>query len=293
VSIHGAEVIPREEEALEMTRKFVSTAIKAASRFRVEQTEEGVILVDRQDKEHRVQLRPTAVRLTIEAHPSRICRSLVPDGLERWVTLKVEELSIGIEDDRSAVSVWAEDEADPYHAENSIFGIEDADLEHLVVTHARVVDLDAIDRDGSRYIEDSTESTKHDGQDDAEQQDVKDHGPVADLWYHTGGDETSGDRWSALVLTVGFPEPQFSELIDACASGRADTLFLECHCYAKSTGWAFQSARDMILSAGESVRLQIDEATMSAPVLAVAPQRRPIESGDNGGRKDNDNEQGQ
>lgn len=247
-----------------MTEVSASTAARAARRFRVERTDEGIVLVDGQNAEHRVEVRRALVHLTVKARVLRVCESLVPGGLQRWLTLDDMELLLGSEGDFSELSVWSDDEPERYNAENKIFGIDNADLEHLAVTHARVVDLEARDRYDYPYIDRSAGS--------AENHEEDDHGPVADLWYHTGEDDT-GYRWSALVLTVGFPEPQFSELMDACISGRADTLVLECGFYAKTTGWALQSARDLILSPEESVRLHIEEATMSAPVLTGATAR--------------------
>lgn len=153
--------------------------------------------------------------------------------------------------------------------------------------------FEARGRLGHRYIgrpTDSAQSAEDADRDESEEEDNQDHGPIAELWYHTGEDEISGYRWSALVLTVGFPEPQFSELIDACVSGRADTLVLECRGYAKTTAWGPQSARDLFLSAGESVRLRIKEATMSAPVLGHAPHSPATESGESGDRDADENE---
>lgn len=229
----------------------------ATRRFRVEQTDDGSVLVDRENTERTVEVRQSLVHLTMRTRILRVCRSLLPGGLERWLTLDVVELSIGSEGDYSELSVWFEDDHDRFEAEDRIFGIDGDNLWDLEVSHARVVDLDARGRSGHPYIERTTES----GEDDDENR-----GPVADLWYHTGEDD-SGYRWSALVLTVGFPEPQFSELVDACESGRADTVVLECSCRAGTTGWAFQSPRDLVLLSGDSVRLHIDKATASAPVL--------------------------
>jgi hypothetical protein len=258
-----------------MTQSAVSAAARAARRFRVEQSDQGVLLVDQQDAERTVELRQSRIHLTIEARLHRVCRSLVPGGLERWLAVEVVQLALGSEGDSSAVSVWPDDDHDRYDAENAIFGIDAGNLEHLEITHARIVDLEARDEYGHWYVErptDSPLSTDETDRIETDNEDNEDPGAVADLWYHTGEDRFSGYGWSALVLTVGFPEPQFGELFDACVSGRADTLVLECSGYAKTTGWAFQSARDLIVSAGESVRLQINEATMSAPLREGALQ---------------------
>jgi len=264
----------------------------AERRFRVEQTDEGIVLVDREDAEHTVEVRRALVHLTIEARLLRVCRSLVPGGLEVWVTLEITELSLGSKGDFSGLSYLLSD----YYAENKIFGIDDTDLEHLEVTHALVVDLEARDRFGYPYMTDSVESAQDDQDDDGdyeeheEDEEDENHSPIVELWYHTGEDDAGYRLWSALVLTVGLPEPQFSELIEACVAGRADTIVLECGCYANTTGWAFQTARDLILSPGESVRLPIDEATISGPVLTDAPASRASESGENGGHEAGDNE---
>lgn len=230
----------------------------ATPRFRVEQTDDGSVLVDREDAERTVEVRQTLVHVTIEARILRVCRSLVPGGLESWLTLDIVGLSIGSEGDYSELSMWFEDDHDRFEAEDRIFGIDGGNLWDLEVSHARLIDLDARGLSGDPYIDRATDSVADDEEEDP--------GPVADLWYHTG-EELSGYRWSALVLTVGFPEPQFSEIVDACEAGRADTVVLECSCRAGTTGWAFQSPRDLVLSSGESVRLHIDEATVSTPVL--------------------------
>lgn len=277
-----------------MTKDSASTAALAAHRFRVEQTDEGIVLVDQQNNgEHRVEVRRTFVHLTIEASVLKVCRSLVPGGLDRWLALDMVELSIGLEGDFSDLSVWPDDEDHRYDAENQIFGIDGPNLEHLEVAHAQVVDLEAHGRSGHPYIDGSVDSAP-DAEDNErnyrEHEDDEDRAPTAKLWYHSGEDD-SGYRWSALMLTVGFPEPQFSELVEACESGRADTLVLECSSfYAKTTGWAFGSARDLILSPGESVRLDIEEATMSAPVSAGASHSPAIESEENGARVADHNE---
>lgn len=70
----------------------VSPATRAASRFRVEQTDEEVVLVDRQDAEHTVKVRRALIFLTLEARLLRVCRSLVPGGPDRWLTLNVVRL---------------------------------------------------------------------------------------------------------------------------------------------------------------------------------------------------------
>lgn len=235
----------------------------ATRRFRVEQTDEGSVLVDRENAEHTVEVRRTLVHLTIEARVLRVCRSLVPGGLERWLTLDIAEISIGGEGDTSALSLWSEDGHRRSEAEDRIFGIEGDNLWDLEVTHARIVNLESRDRYDHPYV-DRTVDSSGDHEEEAQ-------GPVADLWYHTG-DDAGYRSWSALVLTVGVPEPQFSELVDVCESGRADTVVLGCSCRAGTTGWAaFQSPRDLVLSSGESVRLQIDEASVSTPVMAPTP----------------------
>lgn len=235
---------------------------KAARRFNVERTESEIVLVDPRKPEHTVEVRRALVHVSIIARALRICRSLVSnDGLERWLALEIQELSLGMEGDSSDLSEWPDDEDQPYDAENKIFGVFGSNLEHLEITHARVLSLEARGQSGRRYVDGVTEHGEDAVDDD-------DRCAVAQLWFHSHTDLT-GYTSAALVLTVGFPEPQFTELLDACVSGRADTINLECRCDANTTGWMIQSARDLILSPGETLRLHIDEATISGAVTAV------------------------
>jgi hypothetical protein len=246
---------------MRMTRDRAS---KAARRFSVERTESEIVLADRRNPKHTVEVRRALVHVTIIARVVRVCRSLVSsDGLERWLALEIQELSLGMEGDSSDLSEWGDGEEQPYDAENKIFGIFESNLEHVEITHARVLSLEARGRSGHRYVDDATDH-------DEDAVDDDDHSAVARLWFHSHADLV-GDRSAALVLTVGFPEPQFMELMDACVSGRADTINLECRCDANTTGWMIQSARDLILLPGEALRLHIDEATMSGPVTSLQP----------------------
>jgi hypothetical protein len=277
-----------------MTRSAVASAARAARRFRVEPRDEGILLVDQQDAERTVELRRSRIHLIIEARLHRLCKSLVPGGLERWLAVEIVRLELGSEGDSSAISIWPDDEDDRYAAENAVFGIDGPNLEHIEVTHAQVVDLDARDEFGYRYIERAADSPQsaEEVDPDAEHEEDHDLGPVADLSYHAREDGFSGYRWSAFVLTVGFPEPQFSELVDACVAGRADTLVLECSGNANTTGWAFQSARDLIVSAGEPVRLRIEAATVSAPVCKSGIYSQASDNIESAGREAEEEEWG-
>jgi hypothetical protein len=233
-----------------------TSASRAARQFSVQRSDDGIILVDRRDESRSVELRRALIHLTIEGSTLRVCRSLTPDGLERWLTLQIVQFSLGSDDDSSGISVWPEGEDDRYDAEDTVFGIDGQNLLTLEIVYARVINLDARDEQGHRYI---GEHSDPDGEDLADGDGVEEgenHPALAQLWYHS----------YALVLDIGLSEPQFSDLLEACVSGRADTISLECSCYAYTTGWAFQSARDIVLSPGETVRLNVAEASASGLV---------------------------
>lgn len=245
-----------------MTRSTASGAHHAARRFRVKQTSDGILLVDRQNPAATIAVRETLIHLTIEMRLNRVCRSLVPGDIERWITVDVTRLTIGSESDSSPLSVWPEDDSDRYIADNAIFAIAGESLEHQEITYSRIVDRDATDRLGYRYVDEPSHSPNN----GAGQEETDESGALAVLWHHASEDRYSGERWAALVLTIGFHEPHFSELVKACESGLADTLILECRAYAMTTGALLESPRDLIVSAGDTVRLDIDEAVVSVPV---------------------------
>lgn len=246
------------------------SADTVARQFRVERSENGgVTLRHREDAEQQVEIRRTPVNVTIEARDLRVCRSLVPGGLDRWLTSDVVKLSIGIEDDLTDLMVWDDDEG-VLSAENTVFGIHDDDLVPLEMTFARMVNIEARDDYGYPFIGDSRDPTSstNDGELDNEAgaEEERD-APVAELWHHIHEDALQTYSRSLLVLTVAFPEPQLSDLIEACESGRAETLLLECGGYAKAATWAFTSAREIILDRDETLGLLVEDATIISPVV--------------------------
>jgi hypothetical protein len=240
-----------------------TSASRAARQFSVRRLDDGITLVDRSDENRSVELRRALIHLTIEGRALRVCRSLTPAGLERWLTLEIVQLSLGSEDDSSAISVWLDGEVDRCDAEDTIFGIDGQSLLDLEIAYARVIDLNAHDEDGQRYIGEDSGLDGDELTDDEEDGEGENHAVLAQLSYHP----------YAVVLDVGLLQPQFNDLIEASVSGRADTINLECRCHAYTTGWGFGSARDMVMSPGETVRLNVSEATTSVlvPTARSAP----------------------
>lgn len=243
----------------------------------VERTDDAIRLEDADDSSRVVEALRQAVYLTIKARVRRICRSLAAGVPERWATLDVTQLILGNEDDFSELSSISLE----YSAEDRILGVSEAGLSQLEVDIATVVHLPTRDwlavpylmMGGSDRGQHGDRSSAVLGPDDVR----KASDPFAEL-YHYHWKDAAGGRSSVLVLSVGLPAAQFDGFMDTCSSGYADTLVLECRCQANSTGWAGESARDMLLAPGEAVRLNVQTATLSGQVPTSSSLDRVDES---------------
>ena len=217
--------------ALVSSMPTTTDRLEAIKRFRVEATQEGTRLVTGNDRRIEFPLRLTGVRLHASGPTSYAGRSISPEpmGNTRWLIMDHPTISIGAEGDEGFHSPLADD---------SLFVVDGSRLEHLPLRAIRIValhELSQLDEEPASTAQETEGDKKWFGRA------CLSHVPAAPkLWGES------------VELTVGIPEPHFTDLFDSCVARRVDRVFIDALFRAHATGAFFESPRDLILFAKES-----------------------------------------
>lgn len=196
-----------------------------ASRFRVEESNEGLVLVNKEDSEDTARVRRTAVLFSIACVPASLGQSFHPDD-EHWIRLKDSQL------------------------DTTIFGIDGDELHHLELNSVHVFRL-------AEYEERNPLEEPDEGFELRNGDDTK----VAGCLYFFPGDWESDDY---VGMEVGLPEPQFTRLLEKCKAGDVERVHLR-GSYGGHTASYFYEDRPFILLSRESARITFDNVSVASP----------------------------
>lgn len=195
-----------------------------ASRFRVEKSNEGFLLVNKEDSEDTARVRRTAVLFSISCVPASLGQSIHPDD-ERWIKLKDSQF------------------------DTTIFGIDGDKLRHLELNDVLVSPV-------AEYGERNSPEEPGEG---TELRD-RDENQVPACLYFFPGDWESDDY---VRMEVGLPEPQFTRLLERCKAGDVERVHFR-GSFGGHTASYFYEDRPFILLAQEIAHINFESVSVAS-----------------------------
>lgn len=196
-----------------------------ASRFRVEKSNEGLILVNKKDSEDTARVRRTAILFSMSCVPESLGQSIHP-GDERWVQLTDSQL------------------------DTTIFGIDGDELRYLELNAVHVYPL-------AEYEERNPREEPDEGFELGE----RDENQVPGCLYFFPGDWESDDY---VGMEVGLQEPHFTRLLEGCKAGGVERVHLSGY-FGGHTASYFYEDRPFILLSRESAHINFDSVSVANP----------------------------
>lgn len=218
----------------------------AATHFRViREATTGTLSVESGGRT--LQLRRAGLTLHFDLEPTSYGLSLLSPAADRaWLEARVVGLGIGHSGDEGWRSSLADD---------SVFVLDGDELRVVGCHEARITSLQDFSRLRRRVaVETDTEGwlPRQAGEAAPEAEAVLSHLPA---W--------KGHWEEGLALTVGLPESAFDLLVEKCAKGLVDRLYVHGVAGALSTAMDFETPRDLILASGGSAWLDVDAVSIS------------------------------